>query len=105
LSALLYAGPAYIRDHPKVSLNTPAAATADVNQWGINAGADAEMPMANNRLAFQLGLENFIIFWDDTGYRQRIEPYFQQTDPSAVVAISSKNTNFWILRAGLSFRF
>ena len=106
LDASLFVGPAWVHDSPKATVQTPPNATNSINQWALNMGANAELSLANNRMAFQLGLENYMIMWDQAAYRLRIEPYIQESNPGVdAVVIDAKNTNSWILRAGLSFRF
>lgn len=106
LDASIFLGPAYIRDDPRVNSLTPALSSLTVSQWGLNMGANAEMPMSNKRLAFQLGLENFMVFWDNASYRYRVQGYVEQTNPStSSVVLDAKKTNFWIMRGGLTFHF
>lgn len=106
LDGSIFVGPAYIRDAPKVELNTPAGARAAITQIGLNVGADAELPLANNRLALQVGLEDFIIFWDEAAYAGRIGSVLQQRIPTIdAVGIDAGNTSLWIGRVGLTFRF
>lgn len=105
LNASLFIAPALIHDRAKTSAFTPAAATNNVNHWALNLGADAEMPLANDRLAFQLAFEDWIVLWDEDNYGTRIAPYIQQAQPGAAVAIDADNSHIVIFRAGLSWRF
>ncbi len=106
LNALLFIAPALITDDPRVSLTTPQTATGTVTNWGLNVGAEAELPLANNRLAFQVGLEDWIIYWDETNYAPRIQAYLQETNPAIdAVLLNADKTQFFILRVGLTFRF
>jgi hypothetical protein len=102
LNATVFIGPALIHDEPKASALTPASARGSVNQLGLNFGADAELPLANPKLAFQAGLEDWMVTWDEEGYGARIMPYFPS---STAIAIETKRTHMWVLRFGLSFRF
>ncbi|HEX6560036.1 MAG TPA: hypothetical protein VF021_11255 [Longimicrobiales bacterium] len=106
MNGSIFVGPAYIRDAPKVEFNTPALSQSAVSQFGLNMGADAELPLANNRLALQLGFEDYMIFWDEAGYSTRLQGFFQQGNPSIDgAAIDADNTNVWIARVGVTFRF
>jgi hypothetical protein len=50
-------------------------------------------------------VEDWIVFWNDDGYRNRIEPYIQSQNPGAVVAVEPENTHMVVLRFGLTWRF
>lgn len=105
LNASVFIAPALIHDRAKTSVFTPTAADNTVNHWGLNLGAEAEMPLANERLAFQLGFEDWIILWDEDNYADRVGGYVQLANPGAAVAIDADNSHLVVFRAGLSYRF
>jgi hypothetical protein len=104
LNATIYAGPAWVHDRPKKEVFTPPGAGDVPNHFALNMGAEAEMPFSNNKLAFVLGLEDYMIFWDDSDARGRIEGPIQQRIPGATVAVEPKRSHLWMLRMGLTFR-
>lgn len=106
LNASIYVAPALIHDAPKSSPLTPMAATKSVNHWGLNLGAEAELPLANQRLAFTAGFEDWIIMWDEAKYSDRVEAYFRQRSGAsdADVAVDPDNSHLVIFRLGLTYR-
>jgi hypothetical protein len=105
LNASLYAGPAIVHDRPKKELFTPAAAAVAKTHMALNMGAEAEMPISNNKMAFVLGLEDYMIFWDNDDARGRVEGTLQRQIPDATVAVEAKRSHLWALRFGLTWRF
>jgi hypothetical protein len=105
LNALVFVGPALIHDQPKVVPTTPLPATATTNHWGVNFGAEAELPTVNPRLAFQLGFEDWLVLWDGTKYGPQVAQYVDLTNPGAAVLLDANNTHVVMFRAGMSFRF
>jgi hypothetical protein len=105
LNANIFAGPALIHDRPKKELFTPASAGVTQNHIALNLGAEAEMPISNNKMGFVLGLEDYMIFWDDADSRGRVEGTLQARTPDATVAVETKRSHMWVLRFGLTWRF
>ena len=104
LNASLYAGPAIIHDRPKKELFTPPAAGVTQNHIALNMGAEAEMPFSNNKMAWVLALEDYMIFWDNDDARGRVEGTLQAVTPDAAVAVEPRKSHLWILRFGLTWR-
>ena len=105
LNATIFAAPALVHDAPKKEPLTPVAAGRKSTHHALNLGAEAEMPFANNKMSFVLGLEDYMVFWDDTDARGRVEGTLQQSMPGAVITVEPRRSHIWILRAGLSWRF
>lgn len=105
LNATVFVAPAIVHDRPKVEVFTPAAASRNYTHTALNIGAEAEMPMANNKMAFVVGLEDYMTFWDDSKARGRIEGTLQQRLPDATVAVETRRSQIWIFRMGLTWRF
>jgi hypothetical protein len=105
LNASIFAAPAFIHDVAKTSAFTPPNGDDTVNHWGLNLGAEAELPLANERMAFQLGFEDWITLWNEDDYSPRIGSYIQLPNPGAAVAIDADNSHIVVFRAGLSWRF
>jgi hypothetical protein len=103
LNATVYVAGAFMHDNAKDNIALPANANGSMNMWGLNLGADAELPLANTRFAFQLGFEDFMYFWDEDNYAERLQPYFSST--ADAFAIDVDKTHMFIARVGLSFRF
>ena len=105
LNASVFVAPAFIHDVAKTSVFTPVGAEDHVNHWALNVGAEAELPIGNERLAFQLGFEDWITLWDEDNYGTRVGSYFQLANPGAAVAIDADNSHIVVFRAGLSWRY
>lgn len=104
LNASIFIAPTFIADVPKRTPFTPSGSGGNVHHFGINFGAEAEMPLANDRLAFQVGLEDFLIFWDEEDFSDRVGGYIRTSHPNSDVAIEADNSHMVILRFGLSYR-
>lgn len=105
LNASLSLAPAVIFDKPATDAFSPPAATKTVRSWGVNLGADAELPLANNRLAFSAGVDDWIMLWNKDDYRFRVEPYVQASNPGAVLVVDPDKTHMVVARVGLTWRF
>jgi hypothetical protein len=107
LNATIFIGPAFIWDTPKETVFSPLTSSDAVSHWGMNFGAEGEMPLGNPRLSFTLGLEDYMIYWDTDSYRDRVQTYVQQFQGYAgsAVEIDTDKTHQWILRVGLSYSF
>lgn len=105
LNASVFVAPAMIIDNPKTSVFTPATSRANVTHYAVNMGAEAELPLTNDRLAFQLGFEDWLILWNEDDFGRRFAGYLQQRSPNAAVAIDPDNSHLVVFRAGMSWRF
>jgi hypothetical protein len=106
LNATVYVAPALVHERPKTEMFTPAQSAQAKTYPAVNFGAEAEMPFANNKMAFTLGLEDYMIFWDQQAAGDRVEGYMQwQYGPTATVDVETSRSQMWVMRAGLSFRF
>lgn len=106
LSALLFAGPAVIREQPELNLRSAPEWRDPVTHWGVNFGAEAELPLANDRLAFTAALEDYLIFWDAEAVERHLRRSYQAKHGAGAVAEADPNlSNLVVLRIGLTFRF
>jgi len=106
LNAMVFIGPALVREVPEISLLKDTQFTSAANNWGVNIGAEGELPLAKDFLAFTIGLEDNIIFWDEAGQATRLQPLWRPGyGDGAVAEIDSDHSHFWVARIGLSFRF
>ena len=105
LSALLFAGAAMIREMPEVTLNSPAEWRDAVTHWGLNLGAEAELPLSNDRLGFTAAIEDYIVFWNPDGVRQHLQSYSQSEFGLTVAETDPGISNMVLIRLGLTFRF
>lgn len=85
LNASIYVAPAVVHDRPKVEIFTPAAAGVAYTHPALNFGAEPESRSRTNKMAFVIGLEDYMIFWDDEKSAGRVEGTIQQRAPDATV--------------------
>lgn len=104
LNAIIYAGPAFVHDRPKRTAFTPSSAGEFQNYFAINMGAEAEMPFSNNKLAFTLGLEDYMLLVGEDDARGRVEGTIQTRTPDATVLVEPDRSHLWVLRLGLTWR-
>lgn len=106
LNASVFIAPAFIHDAPKDNLAIPSISQTSVNSWGLNIGAEGELPLSDTRFAFQVGLEDWIMWWDEAKYSARVQAYLQQGVANlSAVALEAEKTHLWVGRIGLSYRF
>lgn len=105
INASVFAGPVFMKDRVRADIFTPNEATNTVDQWGVNLGAEAEVPTANSHLALVIGAEDNLVLWNNNKYRRRVEGYVRTTTPDAAVLIDAKMSQAVIGRIGLSYRF
>lgn len=101
LGASLFVAPFYMLDMPDQVAGFEGHALFDSsNQFGVNFGATGEWPFANDRLAFQVGVEDYLTVWSDEVLSRWTEFRY-----GAGAAAEADPSHQWVLRAGLSFRF
>jgi hypothetical protein len=106
LSASLFAGGAFIREMPDVPLFSPSEFTGSRNQFGINIGAEAELPLSDRRFAFHAGVEDFVMWLDNAGIEERLRNDVRgKWGDDAIAEVDSDRAHLWLVRIGLSYRF
>ena len=107
LNASIFVAPALIRDVAKSELFAPVSAANTIEHFGVNLGAEGELPLGSEHLAFTVGVEDWLIYWNDTDeeYLTRVGAYLEQGFPRDVVSVEADRSHLWVLRVGLSFRF
>ena len=105
LSATVFAAGAFIREVPEVGILSPSEFTKARNHWGVNFGADGELPLQNRNLAFLFGFEDFVFFWDEFAIRQRLQGRVRESyGREAVAEVDANHSHMFVLRFGLTFR-
>ena len=105
LNATIYVAPAIVHDRPKKETFTPPSAARVYTHAALNIGAEAEMPVSNNKMGFVLGLEDYMVFWEDSKAVGRVGGTLRQRTPDASVLLETRRSHIWVLRAGLNWRF
>lgn len=105
LSATIYAAGAFIRETPEVAILSPSEFTRARNHWGVNFGADGELPLANNRLAVMFGFEDYVFFWDEFAIQQRLQGLVRESyGRDAAVEVDADHSHMFALRFGLTIK-
>jgi hypothetical protein len=103
VTATVFAAPAFIREMPASDARlgeTPEA----VNMLGANFGVNAEVPFAGSRFAVQLGLEDFLVFWNEGALARRTDAAFARAGYVAESTVDAGFSHMPLLRAGVSLR-
>ena len=105
LTATVFAGPAYIREMPKDDPFADPILLDAMTHWGVNFGANAEIPLGWNSLAVQAGLEDYYTWWNKTEFGRRNDAIFAANGFDTSSIVDADPSHMWLFRAGLSFRF
>jgi hypothetical protein len=75
--------------------------------FALNLGADATTRIGRGAWAFQLGLEDFLTFWNTDALRTRAETIdaLVVDESSVTVDYDYDTSNIFLLRVGVSYRF
>lgn len=103
LTATVFAGPAYVREMPSDQLGPIQGES--LSHWGANFGVDAEVPLGGGDIALQLGLEDFLTFWNSSEIASRNDALFADAGLDSTSSLETDVSNMFIFRVGLSFRF
>jgi hypothetical protein len=103
VTATAFAAPALIREMP--AEDTRAGVTSEAtNMLGANLGVNAEIPFAGSRFAVQIGLEDFLVFWNEDALARRTDAAFAQAGYAAQSTVDAGFSHMPLLRAGVSLR-
>lgn len=106
VSALVFAGPAIIVEKPELGLGSAAEWRDEVTHWGVNAGAEAEVPLTSRYLSLTAGFEDTMMFWNAEGLERHLRQYYQNEHGVGAIAQPDPDiSHMIIMRLGLSFRF
>lgn len=106
LNASVFLAGAYIHERPEVLLFSNSRFTSSRNHFGVNFGAEGELPLANRRFAFHGGLEDFVVFWNESAIEDRLAGSIEADFGSgSVAAADADHSHIWVVRLGFSVRF
>lgn len=104
LSAGAFVAPFYLIEKPKSIAGIQASDLfATAHHVGLNFGATGELPFAHDRLALQLGIEDYLIFWNEAQL-QRLPDWLLDAPAGNGTAVEAETTSQWLLRAGITVR-
>lgn len=104
LQATLFAGGVVLHERSRNRLAT-AIAQPGGTHYGANVGATVEMPLTDERVALQFGIEDNMIWWDPEPLSSLPYYYFGQpgTSPASTRAATGV-THALLVRAGIRMR-
>jgi hypothetical protein len=103
LGAGVFVAPFYMLELPDDIAGIEGEALTDpVHHFGLNLGVTGELPFMQDRLALQLGFEDYLTLWNE-GALERL-PDWVRNAPTSPTEVSTELSHQWLVRAGLSFR-
>jgi hypothetical protein len=105
LSGSVHVAPFYMHEMPRAEVGfDDSAVFQDADHFGLSIGATGELPFATDRLALQLGVDDFITFWNDDALARLPAAFFDDAGTGAVSRVESDVSHQWVVRAGISVR-
>ena len=104
LSASVFAGPAFIHEMPQSDPLASPIFLESLNHWGANFGLEAEIPTAWPSVALTAGIEDFVVFWNDTESGRRADNFAALDGFVTETVVDSDPSHMLVFRAGLSLR-
>jgi len=105
LGAGVFVAPFYMLELPQEIASIPDSDLFDAaHHFGLNFGVTGELPFAADRLAVQLGFEDYLTMWGE-GALQRLPDWFRNGGEANPTEVDAEVSHQWLVRAGLSFRF
>lgn len=106
LSATFFAAPFYMREMPRAEVGFASEDVFDTsNHFGLNLGVTGELPFARDRMALQIGVEDYATFFNSGALKRLPAAYFNDDTPGATTKVDTDVAHQWLLRAGLSYRW
>lgn len=105
LNASVFAGGVVMHERPSESATGDLVGNA--THFGVNIGLEGEMPFASDRFSVQLGLEDNILWWDETQMGNLAFAYLDDGSGTMTRAQTTAETDFssaWLVRLGISIR-
>ena len=105
LSGSVHAAPFYMREMPRAETGfDDSPVFRDAGHFGLSLGATGELPFATDRLALQLGVDDYITFWNDDALARLPAAFFDDAGTGTVSRVESDVSHQWVVRAGVSLR-
>ena len=105
LSGSVHVAPFYLREMPRAEIGfDDSAVFQGSDHFGLSVGATGELPFATDRLALQVGVDDFITFWNDDALARLPAAFFDDEATGTVSRVESDVSHQWLVRAGISIR-
>jgi hypothetical protein len=104
LSGTIFVGPAFVREMPKPDALADPVLLRALNYYGLNFGVDGTISLPFSGLSFQMGIEDYLLWWDAVEIARRNDQVFANNGYQTTSRVETDPSHNFILRAGLSFR-
>jgi len=106
-AAFVYAAPAMVWMNYADIEGLDQAVGHTARHFALNMGVDAVTRIGTRGLALQIGVEDYLTFWNTDVMRERDEVVFNSIleDDTVVLEYDERSSNIVLVRLGLSFRF
>ena len=95
-----------MREMPRAEVDfEDSAVFRDSDHFGLSIGATGELPFATDRLALQLGVDDYITFWNGDALARLPAAFFDDAGTGTTSRSDADVSHQWVFRAGLSLRF
>jgi hypothetical protein len=104
LGASAHVGGTVMHERPRNQLG-PDDALQNATHFGANIGITGELPFARDRLALQVGVEDNIMWWNNSALASLPYVYLNRPGESPdQTRVSASAAHTWLVRVGLSLR-
>jgi len=104
LSGTIFVGPAFVREMPKPDAFADNVLLQPLNYYGVNFGVDGTIALPFERLSFQMGIEDYLLWWDAAEMARRNDQVFANNGYTTTSRVETDPSHNFLLRAGISFR-
>ena len=106
VSGTVHVAPFYMREMPRAEIGfEDSPVFQDSEHFGLSVGATGELPFATDRLALQLGIDDYITFWDDDALARLPASFFDDEGTGTTSRSEAGASHQFVIRAGISLRF
>ena len=101
----VYVAPALMIGDADSASTTPGSAVVRRTHPALNMGATAEVPFWDDRVAFMVSAEDYLVFWNHGDARDPVAAALRTGFPGSSVTFTSNRTHIWFFRFGVSWYF
>ncbi|CAN5125526.1 hypothetical protein BH20GEM2_BH20GEM2_18160 [soil metagenome] len=97
--------PAFVREDPRDNVGVQPEFREPITNFAVNVSGDASISLGTPRLALQLGIEDYITFWNGEAHARQFERFFERIGDPADVSADYDTSHIIVPRIGISLRF
>lgn len=106
LSASVFAAPFFMHEMPRAEVGFAAANVFNgSSHFGLNLGANGEIPFDKDRMTFNFGVEDYATHWSKGALSRLPTSFFNDNSTGATTTVTTDISHQWLMRAGLSYRW